>query len=304
MKAQPFLFNPYTGLPRDPRDIESDPEGLLIANGVRETIPAQKPVGYVLYSPNGNFVRWASDAPPQEGTVLFSGSAPKPVVKWAILGAIGRGWCHEKNSCKVVDADLSFAIAEEVWSLLQGATNEAGTSTGRFTKASKANVPKEDKKTPSLAACRMAIASAIYALSAHKTEGPDGRPLGDMDAEFRDQFNAAAIRGLHLVAEHPAMHVQPIAPEDDTLRLDKLEALLPSGKVHLCTDMSAFFIEYDGACHVSVHQSPSLREMLDGLYLLIDRTQADAESSALKIVPGCKLGACLEHCGDAGCKAD
>jgi hypothetical protein len=28
--AKTMLFNPYTGRPRDPRDIQSDPEGILV----------------------------------------------------------------------------------------------------------------------------------------------------------------------------------------------------------------------------------------------------------------------------------
>lgn len=31
-----------------------------------------------------------------------------------LLGAIARGWCHEKNSHKTMDSDLALAIYDEV----------------------------------------------------------------------------------------------------------------------------------------------------------------------------------------------
>jgi hypothetical protein len=31
-----------------------------------------------------------------------------------LLGAIARGWCHEKNSHKTMDSDLALAIFDEV----------------------------------------------------------------------------------------------------------------------------------------------------------------------------------------------
>ncbi len=31
-----------------------------------------------------------------------------------IRGAVARGWCHSKNSAKVMDTDLAEAISEEV----------------------------------------------------------------------------------------------------------------------------------------------------------------------------------------------
>ena len=42
-------------------------------------------------------------------------------VQWpsdeSILGAVARGWCHEANSRKVMDADLAKAIAQEIAAL-------------------------------------------------------------------------------------------------------------------------------------------------------------------------------------------
>ena len=32
----------------------------------------------------------------------------------SVVGAVGRGWCHEKNVKKIMDVDLALAIAEEV----------------------------------------------------------------------------------------------------------------------------------------------------------------------------------------------
>ena len=37
-----------------------------------------------------------------------------------ILGAVARGWCHDKNKHKVVDPDLAIAIAAEVNALIGG----------------------------------------------------------------------------------------------------------------------------------------------------------------------------------------
>jgi len=34
-----------------------------------------------------------------------------------IRGAVARGWCHDKNSAKVMDTDLAEAISQEVHSL-------------------------------------------------------------------------------------------------------------------------------------------------------------------------------------------
>ena len=36
-----------------------------------------------------------------------------------LLGAVARGWCHEKNANKVIDPDLAIAIAAEVSALLR-----------------------------------------------------------------------------------------------------------------------------------------------------------------------------------------
>jgi hypothetical protein len=36
-----------------------------------------------------------------------------------IRGAVARGWCHPKNSAKVMDTDLAEAISEEVYKLLE-----------------------------------------------------------------------------------------------------------------------------------------------------------------------------------------
>lgn len=36
-----------------------------------------------------------------------------------IRGAVARGWCHEKNSAKVMDSDLAEAISEEISTALR-----------------------------------------------------------------------------------------------------------------------------------------------------------------------------------------
>lgn len=41
--------------------------------------------------------------------------------KEAIMQAVARGWCHEKNSKKVMDTDLAIAISDEVVAALDKA---------------------------------------------------------------------------------------------------------------------------------------------------------------------------------------
>ena len=41
-----------------------------------------------------------------------------PLLREQVLGAVVRGWCHEKNAHKVMDRDLADAITEEVFKLL------------------------------------------------------------------------------------------------------------------------------------------------------------------------------------------
>ena len=41
----------------------------------------------------------------------------EPVAWESLLGAIARGWCHEKNANKEMDADLVYAIATEIKAL-------------------------------------------------------------------------------------------------------------------------------------------------------------------------------------------
>lgn len=36
-----------------------------------------------------------------------------------IMGAVARGWCHEKNCHKTMDTDLAMAISEEVEKLIR-----------------------------------------------------------------------------------------------------------------------------------------------------------------------------------------
>ena len=46
-------------------------------------------------------------AQPEQESVAFE----------SLLGAIARGWCHEKNANKEMDSDLAMAIATEVKTL-------------------------------------------------------------------------------------------------------------------------------------------------------------------------------------------
>lgn len=43
-----------------------------------------------------------------------------------ILGAVARGWCHPKNSHKVMDVDLAEAITWEVLQELQSGGDNGG----------------------------------------------------------------------------------------------------------------------------------------------------------------------------------
>ncbi len=36
-----------------------------------------------------------------------------------IMGAVARGWCHDKNSHKRMDPDLAIAITDEIETLLK-----------------------------------------------------------------------------------------------------------------------------------------------------------------------------------------
>lgn len=52
-----------------------------------------------------------------------------------IRGAVARGWCHDKNSAKVMDSDLALAISDEVNKLFVEHTRnseEALTKIGNY----------------------------------------------------------------------------------------------------------------------------------------------------------------------------
>lgn len=40
VKREPMLVNPYTGEPRDPRDVESDPFGILVIDPFKPLLAA------------------------------------------------------------------------------------------------------------------------------------------------------------------------------------------------------------------------------------------------------------------------
>ena len=59
------------------------------------------------------YARAARAALPQAASEPTDG----PYSREVIAGAVARGWCHEKNSAKVMDSDLAFAIVDEVMQL-------------------------------------------------------------------------------------------------------------------------------------------------------------------------------------------
>jgi|GEM_PF-2745967 len=89
--AVPVLFNPYTGEPRDVRDVQSDPQGILIvppgkvemlAAAQPKAEPVQEPVAYVMLDSWLTGKRWPDDCfmdcnnPLDEATPLYT--HPKP----------------------------------------------------------------------------------------------------------------------------------------------------------------------------------------------------------------------------------
>jgi hypothetical protein len=51
-------------------------------------------------------------------SIPVTGCSPTKQPDPELLGAIARGWCHDKNRHKVMDGDLALAIAVEVAPLL------------------------------------------------------------------------------------------------------------------------------------------------------------------------------------------
>ena len=62
----------------------------------------------------GRYIDWrTAQGIPQAASDPTDG----PYSREVIAGAVARGWCHKKNSAKVMDSDLAFAIVDEVMQL-------------------------------------------------------------------------------------------------------------------------------------------------------------------------------------------
>lgn len=62
-----------------------------------------------------------------------------------IRGAVARGWCHEKNSAKVMDTDLAEAISQEIyhlWHDAQASAQRSAPTTKNEVRVDVSNLPK------------------------------------------------------------------------------------------------------------------------------------------------------------------
>lgn len=83
----------------------------------------QEPVAWINYSPTDGS-KWYSDMQENiDSEPLYTAPTAQPVQPAVsteqLLGAVARGWCHERNKHKVMDTDLAYAIAEQVEKLFQ-----------------------------------------------------------------------------------------------------------------------------------------------------------------------------------------
>lgn len=69
------MFNPYTGTPRHPSDIASDPEGLLILEPGAPLRAAAQVVALEPEGPDGHGVNWLAGKRPKPGDLLYGGDA-------------------------------------------------------------------------------------------------------------------------------------------------------------------------------------------------------------------------------------
>ena len=69
------MFNPYTGTPRHPSDIASDPSGLLILEPGAPLRAAAQVVALEPEGPDGHGVNWLAGKRPKPGDLLYGGDA-------------------------------------------------------------------------------------------------------------------------------------------------------------------------------------------------------------------------------------
>jgi len=60
----------------------------------------------------------------QNGMIPLYTHPVKELTDEEITGAVARGWCSEKNSMKVMDSDLAWAIVEEIRAILRKASEK------------------------------------------------------------------------------------------------------------------------------------------------------------------------------------
>lgn len=70
-----MMFNPYTGTPRHPSDIASDPEGLLILEPGAPLRAAAQVVALEPEGPDGHGVNWLAGKRPKPGDLLYGDEA-------------------------------------------------------------------------------------------------------------------------------------------------------------------------------------------------------------------------------------
>jgi hypothetical protein len=94
-------------------DAESqEPIGSVESNDLQGFISDD--YSHILVYPKGSYTEGGVDlytAPPKRE---WLGLTKECTGREELLGAIARGWCHEKNSHKIMDKDLALAIFNEI----------------------------------------------------------------------------------------------------------------------------------------------------------------------------------------------
>lgn len=102
------MFNPYTGTPRHPSDIASDPSGLLILEPGAPLRAAAQVVALEPEGPDGHGVNWLAGKRPKPGDLLYGGDA--------VARALAAKNEAETNALKAAqEADELRAALDSVW---------------------------------------------------------------------------------------------------------------------------------------------------------------------------------------------
>ena len=105
------MFNPYTGTPRHPSDIASDPSGLLILEPGAPLRAAAQVVALEPEGPDGHGVNWLAGKRPKPGDLLYGGDAVARV-----LAAKNEAETRELKAAQHLDEVL--AVLRELVSLV------------------------------------------------------------------------------------------------------------------------------------------------------------------------------------------